>query len=313
MKKVILDVDTGIDDALAILFAMKSNDLKVEGITTGYGNVNAALAAENTLKVVELVNSSSNIPVTKGAEKPLFRPAGKPVVHVHGSNGIGDYELPKPKQKVLKESSADFIVRKVNEQPGELTLIFVGRLTNLAIALAKDPSIAKKVDRLVIMGGALKTSGNITPVAEANIYGDPEAAHRVFESGIPLTMVGLDVTKQARFTKGHLEKLSSLMPVEQKELSAFIKHIIDFGIHSSIKMKEGSHRLMHDPLAVGVAIDAGVVETEDFYVYVETKGSSAGATVADLRGEQEQTNASVCLKIKEEHFINQLIETLVAE
>ncbi|WP_035351077.1 nucleoside hydrolase [Fictibacillus gelatini] len=314
-KKIILDVDTGIDDALAILYAVKSKEIQIEGITTVFGNVSADQATRNTLQVLELADANDNIPVAMGAKKPLFREWSGPVIHVHGQNGIGDYELPEPSLQPLEEHAADFIVRQVNEQPGELTLVFVARLTNLALALAKDPSIAGKVKGLVLMGGALKTFGNVTPIAEANIYGDPEAAHRVFESGIPITMVGLDVTRKAKFQEEHLKQLMDLASPENEKMIKFIEHIIRFGIEASVKMNEGKCRLMHDPLAVGVAIDPGLVKSENHYVYIETQSRlSAGATVADLRlsRKKTETNAAVCVEVDHERFIEHFIQTVAS-
>ncbi|MBM4761240.1 nucleoside hydrolase [Bacillus sp. B15-48] len=311
MERVILDVDTGIDDALAIIYAIKSKEIHLEGITTGFGNVTNEQATSNTLRVIELAEPSYSIPVAMGAEKPLYRPKRPTVAHVHGQNGIGDYTLPEPKQKALDEHAADFIVRKINENVNELTLLFVGRLTNLALALKKDPSIVGKVKGLVLMGGALQTYGNVTGWAEANIYGDPDAAKEVFESGLSITMVGLDVTRKADFREEHLNRLMDKMSPEKEALSSFIKHIVTFGFEASEKMEEGRQRLLHDPLAVGVVINPTFVQTENYHVYVENEGKyTTGATIADYRKPQTDTNASVCLGLKREEFINHFINTI---
>lgn len=311
MKRIILDVDTGIDDALAIIYAIKAKDLHIEGITTGFGNVSAEQATINTLKVVELANPNYHIPVAMGAKKPLFRPKPNPVTHVHGENGIGNAILPEPKQQVLEEEAADFIVRMINENVYELTLVFVGRLTNLALALQKDPSIAHKVKGLVLMGGTLKTSGNVTPFAEANIYGDPEAASQVFMSGIPITMVGLDATKKANFQEEHLETLLGKLTSERETLKGFINQIVGFGFEASLKMNEGKQRLLHDPLAVGVVINPEFVVTGEYNIFIETEGKyTTGATLADFRKPQSETNASVCLDVNKEAFIKHFINTI---
>jgi purine nucleosidase len=314
MKKVILDVDTGIDDALAIIYAIKSKDIYLQGITTGFGNVSNEQATLNTLKVIDLAEPTYTIPVAMGAEKPLYRPKPGPVPHVHGHNGIGDYNLPKPKQEALNEHAADFIIRQINEHINELTLIFVGRLTNLALALKKDPTIVDKVKGLVLMGGALKTSGNVTAWAEANIYGDPDAAQEVFESGINITMVGLDATKKANFQEEHLNDLMCKISPEKEHLKSFIKHIVSFGFEASEKVQEGRQRLLHDPLAVGVVINPGFVQLEDYYVYIENEGRyTTGATLADLRRPQSDKNASVCMGMNKKEFIDHFTDTLAIE
>ncbi|MGV2685839.1 nucleoside hydrolase, partial [Clostridium perfringens] len=188
------------------MFAVKSIQQQIEGITTVFRNVDVKQATKNTLQVLELAQPRYEIPVSMGADAPLFRPRRENVTAIHGANGLAGYELPEARQSPVNERASDFIVRKVREQAHDITLVFTGRLTNLAVALAKDPSIAQKA-KLVLMGGAIKVPGNITPVSEANIHGDPEAAHRVFESGIPITMVGLDVTGKAKFGEAHYQQL----------------------------------------------------------------------------------------------------------
>ncbi|WP_040978466.1 nucleoside hydrolase [Oceanobacillus jeddahense] len=314
MKRIILDVDTGIDDALSIVYAIKSKEIKLEGITTGFGNVSAEQATLNTLQVIEAAQPDEEIPVAMGAKKPLYRSKPSPVVHVHGSNGIGDYKFPYPKQEVEEENASDFIIRLLNENPHEITLVFVGRLTNLAIALKKDPTIIKKVKELVLMGGALKRPGNVTPWAEANIYGDPEAAKEVFGSGIPITMVGLDATTKADFREENLKELLEKMPEgnsKEKQLKHFLTHIIQFGFDSSIKMGEGKQRLLHDPLAIGVVINDNFVKTEEFQVCIETEGTyTVGATLTDLRRPQTEVNTKVCLDVNRKDFFKHFIDTL---
>lgn len=310
---MILDVDTGIDDALALLFALKSENIRLEGITTVFGNVSLEQATRNTLQVVELAAAPYEIPVVMGADRPLLREWDGPVTSIHGDNGIGGYQLPEPKKVPLAEHAADFIVRKINENINDLTLVFVGRLTNLAIALAKDPTIAKKA-RLVLMGGAVRVPGNVTPVSEANIWGDPEAAHRVFESGIPIVMVGLDVTMKTILKEEHLLQLKAEAIEKNQPMVSFIQDIMHFYFAAYEKQNGFFGSPLHDPLAVGVAIDASLVKTEDLYVNIETKGVlSAGATLVDLRKAQTVTNASVCVSVDSQRFIDQLIRVLAGK
>jgi inosine-uridine nucleoside N-ribohydrolase len=313
ITKMILDVDTGIDDSLALLFALKSENIHLEGLTTVFGNVSAEQATRNTLSVVELSGVDYEIPVVMGATGPLFGVWGGTVDFIHGSNGIGNYVLPEPKLKATGEFAPDFIVRKVNELPGEITLVFVGRMTNLAIALAKDPSIASKVKRLVIMGGTLRAPGNATPVAEANIWGDPEAAHRVFESGIPITMVGLDVTMKAVLRDADVRRFKELASAPGKEpLVNFVEAILKF-YFNAYETHNGFKGMipLHDPLAVAVAEDPSLVTTEEHYISIETKGHlSAGATLADLRGAPNVTNASVGVGVDRDRFVERFLQVL---
>jgi purine nucleosidase len=314
VKRVILDVDTGIDDALSIMYLLKQPNVIVEGITTGYGNVSAEQATENTLKIIELMEKSGEVPVAMGATQPLLRAWGGPVVAFHGENGIGGIELPKPKQSPLDEHAADFIVRKVNEYPNEITLIFVGRLTNLAIALAKDSELPKKVKELVIMGGAVQVPGNVTPVSEANIAGDPDAAHMIFSAGFNLTMVGLDVTMKAHFTVHHVELLKE--KCQHSEEHTKLANIIQEMLVGRFEAYRDHHEVLgsplHDPLAVAVALDETLVEKTPLLVMVETKGTlSLGATIADLRiGKNLNPNVNVCLKVDAERFLNHFIDSL---
>lgn len=307
--RILLDVDTGIDDSLAILLALKSNNAVVEGITTVFGNTDVEQATRNTLQVIELADAPYEVPVAAGASGPLFGKWGGPVVHVHGENGIGNCELPWPKQKPLEEKAADFIVRKVNENPGQLTLVFVGPLTNLAIALVKDPSIASKVKRLVLMGGAVTVPGNVTPVVEANMHSDPEAAHRVFESGMPITMVGLDATMRTIIDESHLERLSA--GSDSARRPQFIGGILSYYFNAYLQQDGFYGAPLHDPLAVAAALDPTLVQTKDLYIRVETKGElSYGATVAEFRRPPERTNASVCMDVDSGRFLETFMNVL---
>jgi len=311
--RMILDVDTGIDDSLALLYAVKSDNIELVGVTTACGNVNVEQATENTLRVLDLAKASPDIPVVKGAARPLAHEYTHEAKHIHGDNGIGGYELPPAVRKASEEDAASFIVRQAHELGKELTLVFVGRLTNLAVALAKDPAIAGLVKGLVIMGGALKVPGNATPVSEANIWGDPEAAHRVFESGIPITMVGLDVTMQTIMNEAHLGRLLRLAPPDSDPTIAFADHILRFYFEAYERFNGYYGSALHDPLAVAVAADPSFVGTEAHYVTIETRGAlSAGATLTDLRkvGDKANANASVCVKVDAERFIDHFIEVL---
>ena len=272
-SRVIIDTDPGVDDALALLLAMRSPELKIEGITPVTGNVPLELTLPNALRMVE-VAGRTEIPVAAGAREPLVRRLVT-AAYVHGENGLGGAVFPEPKIKPIAERAADFISRTVRKYPGEVTLITIGPLTNVGLALRADPELASMVRNLVMMGGSL-SGGNITPAAEFNVYVDPEAARIVFQSGIPITMVGLDVTRKTTLTEEHVRTLEGAQnPVSQAAAKigrAVLQH------HRKEGFLLGPN--MHDPLAVASFINPALVKLQDYYVDVETEGGlTAGATL----------------------------------
>ena len=205
-RRVILDTDPGVDDAFALLLAMSSPELKIEAITPVSGNVPLELTLPNALRMVEIANRT-DIPVAAGARVPLARRLVT-AEYAHGENGLGGTVFPDPKTKPVGIPAAMLIREIVRKYPGEVTLITLGPLTNIATALEIDSELARMVPGLVMMGGSL-AGGNITPAAEFNIYVDPEAAKIVFQSGIPITMVGLDVTRKTSLTEDHVKTLEA--------------------------------------------------------------------------------------------------------
>src|SRR5438477_5311238 len=204
--RVIIDTDPGVDDAFALLLAMRSPELKIEGITAVAGNVPLELTLPNALRMVEIAGRS-DIPVAAGAKAPLLRRLVS-AAYAHGENGLGGAVFPEPRLKPVDQPAAEFIRTTVRKHPNELTLITVGPLTNVASALSLDTELSQLIRRIVMMGGSL-SGGNITPAAEFNIYVDPEAARIIFQSGIPITMVGLDVTRKTGLTQEHIRVLES--------------------------------------------------------------------------------------------------------
>ena len=200
MKRIIIDADTGVDDSLAILYALRSPNFHVEGITTCFGNNNAEQSADNCLRLIRLSGCGYEVPVAVGSNESLDGVFDSAPAHIHGDNGIGNVELPESSQKPVDETAWDFIIRKAGELKDELTIITTGRMTNLARALEKDPELPSKVKKVVAMGGTLKEPGNVNPYAEANIHGDAKAADRVFRAGFNLALVGLDVTMKTFIT-----------------------------------------------------------------------------------------------------------------
>lgn len=310
LNRMLLDVDTGIDDALAILYALLSPQIKVEGITTGFGNTDVVQATENTLRVIQVANCGYEVPVAMGAAGPLSRVFPGAVPHIHGHNGIGDAVLPASPNQPVKESAAEFIVRKVNEAPGELILVTVGRLTNLALALQLDPAIVTKFKKVVIMGGAVFVPGNITPVSEANLYGDPEAAAFVFESDLPITIVGLDVTQQTRLTKEHMLHLSREIDADKREIYDFLDAALEryFDFYAFSNHFEGECP-MHDPLAVIVAVNPSIVQVETMNAVIDCgNGYTAGMIITDRRVRSVVGRpVDFCLEVDKEKAIAELL------
>ncbi|WP_338463322.1 nucleoside hydrolase [Brevibacillus borstelensis] len=308
--RMLIDADTGIDDSLAILHALKAPDVKVEGITTVFGNASVAQATDNTLRLIKLANPGYEVPVAMGAAKPLTREWAGPVSHVHGNNGIGDVDLPASEQQALSESAAQFIVRKANELGGELTLVTLGRLTNLAEALEIDPELPKKVKRVYIMGGTVFAPGNVTPKAEANFRGDPEAVAAVMKSGLKITMVGLDVTMKVRLTQQHLDAAAGYCRPENKPIVQYmndaLQHYFRFYWQVDNLMDACP---THDPLTVLVARMPWVVRTQTMKVSIETEGVyCAGSVVADLRTKpSEGHEIEVCVDVDAEKIPHHLL------
>jgi purine nucleosidase len=280
-QRVIIDTDPGTDDALAILLALNSPELDVRAITVVPGNVTAQMGLENALKIVSLAGRC-DIPVAGGAQHPLFQRLIT-AEFWHGANGLGNVELPASKCKADARWGPDVIIETIHAAPHEITLVPVGPLTNIALAVEKDPSIVHLVKEVVIMGGSI-TGGNVNASAEANIYGDPEAAQIVFQAGWPLTMVGSDVGERTLFGSKQVEELSKTHGPENDFVVAVLRYLV------ALSQKYGVDGTpMYDPLAVGAAIDRSVIETQPMHVDVETRGEfTRGETVANRRNAVER-------------------------
>jgi len=311
---MIIDADTGIDDALAILYAIKSPGVRLAGITTVFGNIDVEQATDNTLRVIQLAQPSYDIPVAQGADKPLKRALEGLASDVHGSYGIGDVELPPSSQQPLGEAADAFIVRQADKFGGELVIVTLGRLTNVAHAIIRDPELVHKVKQVYVMGGAVSVPGNVTPVAEANIWGDPEAAQLVFSSGIPVTMVGLDVTMRTHLTGSQLDWLARSCDDRNKEMVTFIRDAfrpyMDFYRSTNYFIDFAP---LHDPLTVLVALHPDIVTVRERLVSVECESQAcAGMTVADLR--RQPTVGSpirVCTEVDAELALSKLLSAFV--
>jgi len=272
-SRVIIDTDPGTDDAFALLLAMRSPELKIEAITPVSGNVPLELTLPNALRMVEIAGRT-DIPVAAGAKVPLVRRLVT-AEYAHGNNGLAGTVFPEPKIKPVAEPAAELIRRVVRSYPGEITFITIGPLTNVAAALLGDDGLAPMVKGVVMMGGSL-SGGNITPSAEFNVYVDPEAARVVFQSGIPITMVGLDVTRKTALTWDYVRELeSSADPVAQAAA-----RIARNTMEMDEKAGYATGQKMHDSLAVAAFLDPSLLRFEKFYVDIETSGElSAGETI----------------------------------
>jgi purine nucleosidase len=322
-RPVLIDTDPGTDDAMAILLALTSPEVDVRAFTVVGGNVPEAQGLENALRLVSLAGRC-DIPIAGGAPRPLAQRLIT-AEFVHGKNGMGEIELPASRCTADKRFAPDLIIEMVRAMPGQLTLVPVGPLTNIALAVLKDPGIVPLVKEVVIMGGSI-TEGNVTAAAEANVYNDPEAAQVVFDAGWKVTMVGLDVTHKTQFRRAQLERLART----HGTLNDFATRVMTFLIELSAKFGEDGTP-MHDPLAMGVAIDPSFVKTRHMRIDVETRGQfTRGATVGnrhnavehnELQGDRYvmtgidrvQPNAWVAVEVEAERFMSFFIDRLAGK
>jgi inosine-uridine nucleoside N-ribohydrolase len=271
--RVIIDTDPGVDDALALLLAMRSPELKIEAITPVAGNVPLELTLPNALRMVEIAGRA-DIPVAVGAKAPLMRRLVT-AAYAHGENGLGGAVFPEPKIHPVNQPAAELIRQIVKRFPGEVTLLTIGPLTNIATALNLDPELAGMVRAIVMMGGSL-SGGNITPAAEFNIYVDPEAARIVFQSGIPITMVGLDVTRKTSLTEEHQRQLQAGQNPVSRAAATIARNALQHNRERGFVVGPN----MHDSLAVAGFIDPSLLKLKEYYIDIETTGElTAGETL----------------------------------
>jgi len=272
-EKIIIDTDPGIDDAMAIFFAMSSPGLKLLGLTTTFGNVSVERATENALHLVEIAGVA--IPVAKGESVPLVQTPLPFPDFVHGDDGFGNLNLPPPKGQAIELTAAEFIVKTVLDNPNEVTLIAIGPLVNLAKALELEPRIATLAKKVVIMGGTVLESGNVSPVAEANIYGDPHAADLVFSADWTVHMIGLDVTHKVTLMDDLQRHIRDNNPVFGQFLYDAGRFYADF--YKARRGAEGCY--VHDASAIAYAINPDLFEVVKGGVRVTTEGFAKGQTI----------------------------------
>jgi inosine-uridine nucleoside N-ribohydrolase len=304
---VLIDCDPGQDDAIALLLALASRELEVLGVTTVAGNQTLPKTTLNALKVLELAGRA-DVPVAAGAERPLV---GELVVaaDAHGESGLDGPDLPPPRARPVAEHAVDFLAARLRVSERPVTLVALGPLTNVALLLARHPESTARVDRVVLMGGAIG-AGNMTAAAEFNIWTDPEAAQRVFESGLDVTMVGLDVTNRAVLTGEHADRLRS-----SGRVGLAAAQMIDFYLGFYEDAYEHGGAPIHDALAVAHLIRPGLVTTLERHVAVDTTaGICRGRTVVDMRLRRAlpDPNAHVAVDVDTPAFVDLLLERLAA-
>jgi inosine-uridine nucleoside N-ribohydrolase len=324
-RRVLIDTDPGVDDAMAVFLALRSPELKVEAITAVSGNVPLAFTLPNALRLVEIAGHPE-VPVAGGAAFPLVRRLVT-AAYVHGNNGLGGVEFPEAKIKPVAETASELIRRIVRANPGEITIAAVGPLTNIATVLKSDPGIAKLIKSFALMGGSL-SGGNITPAAEFNFYVDPEAARVIFDSGVPILMVGLDVTHKVLLRESHVRTLEAA----QNPVSQAAAKIMRATFGRIAKTNDETVVAMHDPLTIASLIDPSVVTLRDYYVQIETAGEitagqsigyshapvrrspplDTGDTAGAIPVEEYKPNCKVAVGVDPDKFFNLLIPRLTA-
>ncbi|MDN6166189.1 MAG: nucleoside hydrolase [Tetragenococcus koreensis] len=275
-KNIIIDCDPGIDDSLALLLALQSKELNVLGITIVSGNVPASIGAQNALKVLQLVNRL-DIPVYIGAEKPLKVPF-ESAQDTHGEDGLGNSQIPFVTSSQPKANAISFIKDTLKQNP-ETTVLALGPLTNIALALKEDPDCFAKVSRFIVMGGSYLSHGNCSPVAEYNFWCDPDAAKFVFEQEfpVPIEMVGLDVTRKIVLTPTILE----YMKHTNKQIYSFIQQISRFYFDYHWEHEKVLGCVINDPLTVAYLLDSTLAQGFNSHVEVATLGLGRGQSIVD--------------------------------
>lgn len=302
-EKIIIDTDPGIDDAMAIFFAFQAPEIEVLGLTTIFGNVHVDMATRNALTLCEI--AGKNIPVAKGMAMPWVGKESEYAHFVHGDNGFGNVDIPLSNREADPRPAAQFIIDTAKQYPGEVTLVAVGPLGNLALALRLEPELPKLLKRVVIMGGAALVPGNVSPVAEANIWNDPYAAAIVFNAGWPLTMIGLDVTYAVDYDQSYLSGLKEVNP----KLGGIIEEISQFYVKfysETYQLSDKPICYFHDAMAIAQVVDPSLFEYTDGHIKVSTDplcyGQTSFAAASDPNKNElwsQEPVVSVAMKVDE--------------
>lgn len=305
-KQILFDTDPGIDDACAILLALASPELSLEGLSIVHGNCSVEQGTKNALSVLELANAG-HIPVARGCELPLVQ-ASLLAPETHGDTGLGYAKLPEPRLRPIGQHGIDFLIEKILASPGEITLLAIGPLTNVALAIRQEPRIVQAVKELIIMGGALRHEGNTTALAEFNTYVDPHAAHIVYHAGILTTLVPLDVTYQCILTPEDVKRLQKIDSPITKFVADATRFYMEF--HDEYQKIEGC--VINDPLALALTFMPELCTYQELPVEVDISGGiSTGKTIADFYNyEKKAANMKVALGVRARDFIELFLERI---
>ncbi|XP_034684964.1 probable uridine nucleosidase 2 [Vitis riparia] len=274
-KKIIIDTDPGIDDAMAIFVALQSPEVDVIGLTTIYGNVYTTLATRNALHLLEIAGRT-DIPVAEGSHVTITKGTKLRIADfVHGADGLGNQNFPPPAGKPIEQSAAAFLIEQAKLYPGKVTVVALGPLTNIALAIELDPGFSKNIGQIVLLGGAFAVNGNVNPAAEANIFCDPEAADIVFTSGADILAVGINVTHQVVLTDADREKLAQ----SNGKFAQYLCKILEvyFSYHRDAYNTKGVY--LHDPTALLAAVNPSLITYTEGVVRVQTSGITRGLTL----------------------------------
>jgi len=307
-NRILIDTDPGIDDSLAVLLALASPELALEGLSIVHGNCSLEQATVNGLSVLELANAA-HIPLAKGCELPLVQPSLL-APETHGNTGLGHAKLPEPRAKPTVQHGSDFLIQKILSAPGEISLVAIGPLTNIALAIRQEPRIVEAVKELIIMGGAIRHEGNTTELAEFNTYVDPHAAHIVYHAGIPTTLVPLDVTYQCILTPRDVKRSRKIDSPITKFIEDATRFYMEF--HDEFQKIEGC--VINDPLALALTFAPELCDYQELTVDVDISGGvSMGKTFADFYNYQKKpANIKVALGVRPRDFIELFLERMEA-
>ncbi len=305
-KKILFDTDPGIDDSCAILLAVASPELSLEGLSVVHGNCSLDQGTTNALSILELANAS-HIPVARGCELPLVQPSLL-ALETHGDTGLGYAKLPDPLSRPISQHAIDFLIDTVLTAPGEITLVAIAPLTNVALAIRKEPRIVEALKEIIIMGGAVRHEGNTTALAEFNTYVDPHAAQIVYQAGIPTTLVPLDVTYQCILTPADVSRLQNI----DSPISMFVAEATRFYMefHDEYQQIEGC--VINDPLALALTFAPELCTYQELPVEVDLSGGiSMGKTVADFYNYGKRpANMRVALSVRARDFIELFVSRI---
>jgi inosine-uridine nucleoside N-ribohydrolase len=310
-RKLIIDTDPGVDDAMAIFYALNSPEFDVIGITTIFGNAATDITTRNALRLLEIAERL-DIPVAAGAERPLAAPPRHNDGKVHGTDGQGNTNLPPPTVQAIDEHAAQFLIETIRQFPGEITIVALGPLTNLALMFLMQPNIAPLIQGIVLMGGNAFVPGNVNPAAEANIYSDPEAADLVFGAGCPITMIGLDVTMKIQMSAEHFAQIAAMTNPRAKHIARILPHYRAF-----YSPRMGRDAIpVHDSTTITYLLKPELFKVVHYSVRVETDGISRGKTWPGLSVNQftgawaDRPMINICVDVAASECVRMELERL---